>query len=154
MKKFIYLSLVTGFGLGYSPFAPGTCGSLPGFILVFLLQGFSWYSQVAIILLAFFFGVWLSNETALWFDEKDPKAVTIDEIVSLPITFFLIPLTPVTLAIGFVLNRILDIIKPAPAYKSQSLKGGWGIMTDDLISSIYSNILMHIIVIYVLKISF
>lgn len=146
MKKILILASATGLGLGYSPFAPGTVGSIPGFAFVFSMTAVSWYWQIAIITLLFFLGVHISNLALPYFQTKDPGSITIDEIVSLPITFFLIPLTPVTLIIGFILNRILDITKPPPAYQLQNLPKGWGIMVDDIISAIYSNILMHILI--------
>jgi len=149
MKKKIILSLATGMGLGYSPFASGTVGSLPGFLLVWIFSQMHPAIQVPIIACAFFAGVMISQAALQWFDEKDPGAITIDEIVSLPVTFFLIPLTPLTLIVGFILNRFLDIVKPPPAYQSQSLSGGWGIMTDDMISGIYSNLLMHLFLLFV-----
>ncbi len=149
MKKTLILSLATGFGLGYSPFAPGTVGSLPGFLLVWLLAPLSPLTQILIITASFFFGVWISNLSLPYFKDKDPKSVTIDEIVSLPITFFLIPLSPLTLILGFLLNRVLDIVKPPPAYQSQRLPRGWGIMTDDLISAIYSNLLLRLILFFI-----
>jgi phosphatidylglycerophosphatase A len=149
VKKTLVLSLATSFGLGYSRWAPGTAGSLPGFVLVVLFANFSALEQIVLILLSFFFGVWISKLSLSYFHEKDPKQVTIDEMVSLPITFFLIPLTPFALILGFLLNRALDILKPRPAYQSQSLPHGWGIMTDDLISAIYSNLLLRFILIFI-----
>lgn len=144
--KTVLLALVTGFGLGYSPFAPGTCGTFPGFILVWLFSFLSAPVQALLIVVLFFAGTALTNYCLQWFEEKDPRAVTIDEIVSLPITFFMVPLDPVVLVVGFVLNRILDILKPMPAFQSQELPRGWGIMTDDLISGIYSCLLLHLFV--------
>ena len=146
MKKIFFLSLATGFGLGYSPIMPGTTGSIPGFILVCFFLKFSWPVQIFLIILSFFTGVWVSNNALKYFHEQDPGAITIDEIVSLPVTFFLIPLSPATILTGFIINRILDIIKPFPAYRSQALPKGWGIMTDDLITGIYSNIILQVVI--------
>ena len=147
MKKILILSLATGFGLGYSRWMPGTAGSLLGFVLVGLFAYFSPVVQIVFIGISFFFGVWISKLSLSYFKEKDPRSVTIDEIVSMPITFFLIPLTPLNLLLGFFLNRVLDILKPPPAYQSQTLPHGWGIMTDDLISAIYSNLLLHLLIV-------
>ena len=150
MKKFFFLSLASGFGLGYSRIAPGTIGSLPGFFLVWMFSLISPSLQILGIIGLFFVGVWISSQAQQYFEKKDPGTITIDEIVSLPITFFLIPLSPKILILGFILNRILDIFKPWPAYGSQSLKGGWGIMADDMISGIYSNILLHLLLRFIL----
>lgn len=147
MKKLGILFFSTGFGLGYCPFAPGTVGSLPGILLAFCLTRESAWLQATLIAVFFLCGIYLCNASLKWFEGKDPRQVTIDEVVSMPVTFFLIPLNPITLGIGFLLNRILDITKPWPAYQSQSLPKGLGIMIDDLISAIYSNLLMQLLVI-------
>ncbi|MBN2145102.1 MAG: phosphatidylglycerophosphatase A [Candidatus Aureabacteria bacterium] len=143
MKKKLILALATGFGLGWCPVFPGTIGSLPGFILVFFFSKTAWPSQIGFLIFLFLTGVWISGTALKWFHEKDPSPVTIDEIFSIPVTFFLIPLTPFTIGTGFILNRVLDIWKPFPAFQSQKLHKGWGIMTDDLISAIYSNLILH-----------
>jgi phosphatidylglycerophosphatase A len=145
MRKRLVLFFATGMGLGYSPFAPGTAGSIPGFLLVWLFSSWSLPFQAAAALVVFFLGVWISNLALEWFEQKDPRQITIDEIASLPITFAGIALSPEALVLGFVLNRLLDIAKPPPAYQSQALPRGWGIMTDDLVSAFYSNILLRIL---------
>ncbi|EKD27279.1 MAG: phosphatidylglycerophosphatase, partial [uncultured bacterium] len=126
MKKIIFLMLSTGFGLGYSPIAPGTMGSLPGFILVYLFTFIPPALQGIIIIALYAAGIYICNISLQWFKNEDPGEITFDEIVSIPITFFMIPLTVKTLIIGFILNRVLDIIKPPPAYQSQSLHKGLG----------------------------
>ena len=74
--------------------------------------------------------------------EKDCSKIVIDEIVSVPITMFLIPLKLHFLVLGFVLNRIFDIVKPPPANQAQMLRGGWGVVLDDVVAGIYSNLVM------------
>jgi phosphatidylglycerophosphatase A len=48
------------------------------------------------------------------------------------------PLTPPTLAAGFVLFRFFDIVKPFPARASERARGGLGVMVDDLIAGLYA----------------
>jgi phosphatidylglycerophosphatase A len=137
--------VATGFGFGYSPIAPGTVGALVGIPLV--VAG-SWlpapYWQLPGLVLLFFVAVWTAAKSIEFFGTKDPKPCVIDEIVSLPITFVGTPLDPVTLAVGFVLNRVLDIIKPPPARQFERLPGGWGIVADDVASGIYANLLLQL----------
>jgi len=75
---------------------------------------------------------------------KDPAIFTLDEYVGTWIAFLFLPKTMLIITIGFILWRVLDIIKPYPANKLEAIKGGWGIVLDDVISGMYSLIIMHI----------
>jgi phosphatidylglycerophosphatase A len=60
------------------------------------------------------------------------------------VSLLFLPLTPVTAVAGFLLFRVLDVVKPAPARQLEHLPGGWGIMCDDLMAGIYANVLLRI----------
>ena len=142
--------LATGFGFGYSKFAPGTVGALVGIPIVVAchLAPLPWSALITVLVsvVLFYGGVWLSFRGAEHFAVKDPQPVVIDEIASLPITFLLIPRMDVwVLLVGFVLNRIMDIIKPPPARQLEHMRGGWGIMLDDPFAGIYSCGLLHLL---------
>ena len=77
---------------------------------------------------------------------KDPAQCTVDEIVGMWISLVALPKTFFIIAITFILWRILDIIKPPPARNLERLKGGLGIMIDDVISGIYTLMIMHLVV--------
>lgn len=141
------LFFATGFLTGYFPFASGTVGSFLAILIYLLIPGFEEpYILIFVILLFSVVGIFTSE-----FAEKiygfDPPEVVIDEIVGMWITLLFVPKTFVITAIGFVLFRIFDIIKPFPAKQSQELKGGIGIMLDDIIAGFYSLILLHLIII-------
>jgi phosphatidylglycerophosphatase A len=141
--------LATGLGAGYSRFAPGTMGALVGLPIVAAchLAPFPASAAVtaAVSVALFFSGVWLSFRGAAHFAVKDPRPVVIDEIASLPITFFLIPRMDVgVLAAGFALNRMMDVLKPPPARQLEHRRGGWGIMLDDTFAGLYSCVLLHL----------
>jgi phosphatidylglycerophosphatase A len=141
--------LATGFGAGYGPVCPGTWGALVGVPIVAACHLPSWpwsavASGVAIVVLLLA-GVWLSRRGAAHFGDEDPKPVVIDEIASLPITFFLIPRMDLwILGLGFCLNRAADILKPPPARQLEHVGGGWGIMLDDTFAGLYSGIALHL----------
>jgi len=101
-------------------------------------------SHTFFILLFLVIGIYTSD-----FAEKiygfDPPEVVIDEIVGMWFTMLFVPKTFLLSAIGFILFRIFDIIKPFPAKQSQQFKGGLGIMLDDLIAGFYSLVILHII---------
>jgi phosphatidylglycerophosphatase A len=72
---------------------------------------------------------------------KDHQAIVWDEIASLPVVFFLVPMTSWRIAAaGFVLHRLFDITKPPPANWLERLPEGWGIMADDLMAAIYAGL--------------
>lgn len=141
------LFFATGFLTGYFPFASGTVGSFLAVLIYLLIPGFEEpYILIFVILLFSVVGIFTSE-----FAEKiygfDPPEVVIDEIVGMWITLLFVPKTFVITAIGFVLFRIFDIVKPFPARQSQDLKGGIGIMLDDVISGFYSLVILHLILI-------
>jgi phosphatidylglycerophosphatase A len=67
-----------------------------------------------------------------------------DEVVGMWATLALLPLTPVTAVAGFLLFRVMDIVKPYPARDLEKLPDGWGIMADDLMAGVYANLLLRI----------
>jgi len=77
--------------------------------------------------------------------QKDPGFIVIDEFANIFPVFLFIPLSVKTIIIGFILYRVFDIIKVPPMKKLEKLHGGWGIMLDDLISGIYANLILHVL---------
>lgn len=137
--------IATGFGFGYAPRASGTVGALVGIPLV--LGGAwlpAWYWQLPGLLMLLGLAVWTAGRASACLGSHDPKPVVIDEIVSLPVTFVGIPLDALSLAVGFVLNRAMDILKLPPARQLERLPAGWGIVADDLASALYANGLMQV----------
>ena len=77
---------------------------------------------------------------------KDPSWIVFDEIVSLPITFFLIPIDGLLVILaGFTLNRLFDITKPPPVRNLERLPEGLGIMADDWAAGVYSCLTLHLL---------
>ena len=135
----------SGFYSGYAPFAQGTFGSVVAF-LIFLIPGFEkTYIIIPVILLAIVIGIPVGN----YFEKlygKDPGIFTLDEFIGTWITFLFVPKNWIVLLFGFILWRILDITKPFPAKKAEELNGGVGIILDDVISGVYSLIIIHIFI--------
>lgn len=142
--------LATGFGLGYSPLMPGTIGSLPGIPLVWAIQqagrgtGHEIAFHVAAAALLGLIAIPLCSAGERAAGHKDPHCVVADEYLTFPISMIGIPFTPPMIAIAFVTNRALDILKPYPARQIQALPGGWGITLDDVFSASYSLVLNHL----------
>jgi phosphatidylglycerophosphatase A len=99
--------------------------------------------------------VWASTEAIRLFGTKDPSVVVVDEVAGQFVTLWLAwVLGPAPsggkaligfLALGFVLFRLLDIFKPYPIRKFEQLKGGWGIMADDLAAGVVAALILYIL---------
>lgn len=158
MKK-IKLLLLTAFGLGHMRPFSGTWGSTPPVILagILILLGTptAIYDGVLLAVLLVFSGVcvaWggLAEER---FGKKDPGQVVADEVAGQCIALMGLPAAAIatttnaaiSLLIAFIAFRIFDIIKPPPANGLQRLKGGWGILIDDLFAGVYALIAVQIV---------
>jgi len=156
MKPTDYLALaISTFGVGYLPLAPGTWGSLVAVgIFLGFTQVFKGNALVAVVLVSIvvvtFAGIWAASRTEALANRKDPSKVVVDEVAGQLISLF--PLTLFTqwsivaVIISFILFRFFDIVKPYPARRLEALKGGLGIMCDDLIAGVYAAAITAIIV--------
>ena len=142
--KLIALALATALGSGYAPVAPGTLGSAAGLLLWWLLPHTTIVQLVAIIVV-FVLGAWSGSVAEGHFHRTDPGQVVIDEVLGMLITLFLNPVGWVGALVGFVLFRVADIVKPWPANKLEALHGGVGIMADDAMAAVYSNIALRVV---------
>mgnify|MGYP002713119656 CR=1 FL=1 len=147
----IYKIFVTALGAGYSPIAPGTVGAIVGCAALWLFEKYNIISTtttpllfVGLIVVTTIMGIIATNKLEpIW--GKDPQKVVIDEVIGMWITMLFIPLTWLNILIGFVLFRFFDIAKPLGVRKMENLGGGLGVMADDMLAGIYSNIILLII---------
>jgi phosphatidylglycerophosphatase A len=138
--------LGSGFFTGYIPFASGTFGSFAA-LLIYYIPGFSNpYIMIPAIILFAVYGVFIGTKFEKLYGE-DPAECTIDEVVGMWITLLFVPKTLIISLTGFLIWRILDIIKPFPARQAEKLHGGLGIMMDDVIAGLYSLIILLVILI-------
>lgn len=135
----------SGFYTGYSPYISGTVGSLAA-LIIYLIPGFeNLFIIVPAIIIFMVYGIYVGNKFESEYG-KDPSQCTVDEVVGTWISLIALPKTIAIIITAFFLWRILDIIKPPPARNLERLKGGLGIMIDDVISGIYTLIIMHLVV--------
>jgi len=148
--------LATYFGLGLSPKAPGTVGSLGTLPLAAVTAYF--YGTTGILLLAFtafFIGVWATHQLIKDQEEKDPSMVVIDETAGQSLTFVLVGNHLVgnwdlwyLYIIGFVLFRLFDIVKMGPVkWADSKLKNAWGVMLDDMFAGCFAAVILFVIMI-------
>jgi phosphatidylglycerophosphatase A len=145
--EFLHKLIVTSLGLGYSPKAPGTVGALGGCFIAVLLGKYATYPNALLtflILLFFVLGVYSSNKVEQEWG-KDPSKIVIDEVVGMWISLLLLPSGWWYTALAFVLFRLLDIYKPLFIRRMEKLKGGWGVMMDDVLAGIYANVIIQLL---------
>ncbi len=134
----IALVLSTWFGSGLFPFASGTIGTLAAVPLILVLDNFGIRSNVYTLLVAVAIAVWTSDRTQNVLGKKDPSEVVIDEVAGFLLTMALLPQTWLALCLGFILFRVFDVLKPFPIKHLEKLKGGFGIVFDDLLAGLYA----------------
>jgi phosphatidylglycerophosphatase A len=145
MKHFI-LILATVFGVGYSPVASGTLGTLVAIPVYYFLSNIPSPIYEITLIGFFFFSVWISENGEIFFGKKDDKKIVIDEIMGFLITMLWVHKTVPFIIIGFFLFRFFDILKPFPIRRVETkLKGGYGVVLDDVMAGIYANIVLQVI---------
>jgi phosphatidylglycerophosphatase A len=125
--------------------APGTAGSLVGLALFWLLSGTAAGVQAASLAVVFFVGVAASTDVARRLGAHDPGRVVVDEVAGVWATLLFLPWSAATAVLGFVLFRVMDVVKPYPARELESLPRGWGIMADDIMAGVYANLTLRLI---------
>ena len=153
--KFIYKLTATALGSGYSPFAPGTAGAIVGCLALWLLEKYNLISTtttpflfISLIIVTTLMGIIATDKLEEEWG-KDPSKVVLDEVIGMWITMMFVPLTFLNVLIGFILFRFFDIAKPLGIRKLESLKGGVGVMADDILAGIYANIVLQIILYFI-----
>ena len=139
--------LANGFGLGLSPVASGTVGSLPGILIALIVSPLHVRWQILICIALALIAIPICGRAEEFYGKTDDGRIVADEYVTFPICLIGLPWVGHLwlLPVAFVVNRVLDIVKPPPAFQAQNLIGGVGIVMDDVISSIYALGINHAI---------
>jgi phosphatidylglycerophosphatase A len=137
--------LATGGYVGKIPLAPGTFGSLWGLPAAYLLSGLS--AAAGLLAVGFFIlaAIAVAHRAVALLASEDPGCVVIDEVAGMMITLLAIPFTARSAAIGFLLFRILDIVKPFPIrVLERRIPGGAGVVLDDVAAGVMANLLLRV----------
>lgn len=136
--------VTTFFYTGYSPLAPGTVGSLGGLVIYFLVRNnTSLYVFTTIFIFAM--GILFSGQAEKIYGKKDAPAIVIDEVCGMLLSLLFVPFGVYSVVLGFFLFRLFDIFKPFPARSVERVPGSFGVMFDDVIAGLYTNIVLQII---------
>ncbi len=144
--------IATAGGAGFSPFAPGTAGTLVTIPLYFLLGRLQLpvWMQLAVILVVSVVSVITAQRVGKrFFHATDASQIVIDEVAGYLLTVALIPFTWKSALLGFGLFRLFDITKPWPAsYFDRKVHNGFGVTMDDLCAGVYGRIALGVILHY------
>lgn len=140
-------AVATALGAGYSPIAPGTCGTAVTVPLAWALSSLS-MGQFALVAVAItLLGIAAAHRADLAWGSHDNQKIVIDEVAG-----YLVTLIPVAregwapYAVAFVVFRFFDIVKPPPVrWLDQNLPGGWGVVLDDIAAGIMGAIVMALL---------
>ena len=139
MPRRLVVLFASGLGAGYSPFASGTVGTVVAIPLLILLSKAGTAVVVAGLVVVTLLGIPASEYMERTLKKGDPGVVVIDEIAGYLLTMIGSPVTPVHIIAGFLLFRFFDIAKPPPVRQAERmLRGGMGIMADDLLAGAYA----------------
>lgn len=147
----LWTILATVFGIGFIPFMPGTFGTLAA-AFVYLSIPQSWlnsfphvYYFMTAIAALYFAGVYITGKAEHRLGH-DAGSIILDEFVAYFICVLFLPKSILMAIYTFAVFRVFDIAKPQPIRLSQKLKGGWGVMTDDVIAAVVTNLFMQVLV--------
>lgn len=144
MRKFVVEIVSTFFYIGYLPFMPGTFASIAAVSLFYLTRG-SLVLYILVTLIIVLSGFLVSSAAEKLFNKKDAPCIVIDEVSGMLLSLIFIPCDWRLIIPAFILFRAMDILKPYPILRIERLKAGWGVMGDDLMAALYTNIILYFI---------
>jgi phosphatidylglycerophosphatase A len=135
--------------LGKLPFSPGTFGTIGALPLILVLAPLGAIPYMIATFTIVVFAIWISQMHELLNATHDSSEIVIDEVAGILVAMAFVPLTWKTLALGFILFRIFDILKPFPiSWMDRKIKGGVGVVVDDVAAGLVVNVLLQLALTY------
>lgn len=135
-------TIATFFYVGYLPFIPGTFGSLAGVGLIFVIKN-NGSVHILLTLVLMVLGFLLTGHAEKMMNKKDARCIVIDEVCGMFVSLLFIPYDIKLVIIGFFLFRIFDSLKPFPISRLEKLHGSLGVMGDDIMAGLYTNLVLQ-----------
>ncbi|MFA6357637.1 MAG: phosphatidylglycerophosphatase A [Candidatus Omnitrophota bacterium] len=145
LVDFLVKAVSTVFFIGYLPLIPGTFGSLVGVGLFYLIKAPAQPVYFLVIFCVMCLGLLTAGRTEKLLNKKDPGCIVIDEVMGMLVALSFIPVDLKLVILGFIIFRILDTLKVFPAERLQQMHGSVGVMGDDLVAGIFTNITLQLI---------
>ena len=143
LNKFLIKFFSTLFFSGYSPIAPGTCGSLVTVFLAWFLIPEGNLFLIIITLIWLFISLFIGREAEKLFGH-DAGKINIDESAGMLLSLICVPKKFILYGVAFFLFRLYDIIKPPPIRGLEKIEG-YGVTLDDLVAGLYTNLTLQIL---------
>lgn len=146
------INLATLGPIGHLKYAPGTAGSLAGLLFYFLffytMHPLAFFIALALLI---YFSIAICSEAEIRMGRKDPPEIVLDEFAAVPICFIGLeskmhqyPIAFIVIC-AFALFRYFDIKKPFFIHKLQNIRGGWGVVLDDIAAAVLTNIILQLL---------
>lgn len=142
------LSIATLGPIGTTLPAPGTFGSLAALISGYFILSAGWIYMAIATFIALFVGIWAASVYEAVSGKKDASEVVIDEVAGQWSVLLITPLSPMGFLAAFIFFRLFDITKPFPVNKAEAIKGGMGVMADDMVAGMLAGACMIIMLQY------
>lgn len=142
-KNKLCLVITTLFGTGYLPLIPGTSACFLSLILFFLIKSDFYFFLLT--LFSFYLSFSLTTKAEKIFKEKDCKKIVIDDFFGMLVALLFLPRQIRWAFLSFFLFRLFDLLKIPPANKLERFEGAKGIVGDDLVAGVYTNIVLQIV---------
>lgn len=147
MSRKFFILIATFFNVGKFPKAPGTVGTLAAiplwYAMTYVSTVFYMVATIGLTLL----GVLAAQVYEAEVQKHDSREIVIDEVVGFLITMVMVPRSWFFLILGFALFRFFDILKPWPIrHLDKNVKGGVGVMVDDIAAGIISSLIIQILI--------
>lgn len=140
MNRIAYM-IATCFGLGHSPYAPGTVASFVSCGLFFFMPPMTSVQIVIVGFLLTVLAVWASYNVVQATQEGDPSFVVIDEVIGMYVACAFLPHTLWHYALAFSLFRLFDILKPFPIHRIEGIEYcSLGVVFDDVVAGVLAHV--------------
>ncbi|MFH1398178.1 MAG: phosphatidylglycerophosphatase A [Candidatus Omnitrophota bacterium] len=134
--------ITTFFYIGYIPVISGTFASLIAAGIYFILKANApWL--ILVVLLVLILGFLFCGRAERALGRNDPSCIVIDEVCGMLLSLVFLPYSWKIVLSAFILFRVLDIFKPFPISRFQKMRGSLGIMGDDILAGIFTNIILQ-----------
>ena len=144
MRDGVIKKIASLYCIGRAPIFPGTLASLVALILV-LTIGSNSPLYLILVLFSIIMGFLVCGKSERIYGKVDPSEVVIDEFCGMLLALLFVKQTVLLILLGFIIFRLLDILKPFPINEAQKLKGSSGIMLDDILSGIFANLILKVL---------